>query len=156
MPIWAKIWRGLDNILDALLTPEVGTATSIASLILTVWILTSIRSMRMHYLSTARVPQLLQDLQKNTTGLQSGITAEEWEEAVDIEMVKCRANLNNLAPKLRPSRDSINKVREQIDRYLGAERNKDAARTVYILLTGLNQELVNVLEDKKWSDPHAR
>jgi hypothetical protein len=144
----------LDSVLSIVLSSEVGTAASLLSLLLTLWVLRSIYTLRSHFLFTARLPQLLEDLQQNTSGLSQGLAQpEEWSDIVDIEMVRCDANLKNLVPKVKgQTRTSIVQIHDEIAKYLSGDRTKVAARTIYTKLNGLLQELHNLHEDTKWSE----
>lgn len=144
----------LDSLFATILSSEVGTAASLISLVLTLWVLRSIYILRSNFLIAARLPQLLEDLQQNTSGLSQGLAQpDEWSDLVDIELARCSANLKNLVPKVRgQTRTSVAQIQEEIDTYLSSDRSKSKARAIYTKLNGLLQELHNLREDRKWSE----
>lgn len=152
MPAWiVGFWQFLISTEVTAIATLVGTGASI-------WVLLSVRTIRAHFLFTARVPQILEDLQANVSAMNACLADyENSQDVIDVELAKCLANLNNLHAKITTkTKKSIKRVCGSIEKYQGTEvKSKEDARSIYTSLNGLMQELKNLREDTRWSDANA-
>lgn len=80
-------------------------------------------------------------------------TYETSKQQIQIELQKCRANLNSLKPKLnRSSRNGVNKIIKQIKSAYRpySHLSESQVREIYLNLIFLEQELENLKQDIKW------
>src|SRR5476651_293212 len=68
----------------------VGTLASVVGLGFTLWVLYSVRTLRTHFLFTARVPQIVQALQSNASTISQAMPDYDASaHLVEVEMAKC-------------------------------------------------------------------
>ena len=131
-----------------------GTICSILGLILTIFILGNLRRIHRHFLFQARFPNLRNKIAKHRKSLSQLLnTYDTSKQQIQIELQKCRANLNSLKPKLnRSSRNGVNQVIKQIKSTCGSysHLSESQVREIHISLVFLEQELENLNQDIKW------
>jgi len=139
-------------------SPVANSATwvgTVASLI----VLWNVRTIRIDFLFTARLPQLLDALQENASNLSKHLNDfDSNADSIQIELTTCKANLNSLVQKLHgSSKKRIKKaalaVINDFDRFDNYRNtfSKENVRRSYAQLNGLIQDLQNLREDQKWS-----
>ena len=136
---------------------ELGTLASLAGAGVSIWVLISVRAIRKHFLFTARIPQILEDLQSNASTLNTGIADfDASREMIDVELARCHANLLNLSSKIGGNtKKNVRKLTEAIEKYHAGDKKRETARHIYTLLNGLMQQIKNLREDTKWGDTNA-
>lgn len=147
----------LDTVKTYLLSTEVGTMASLFGFGFTVWVVLTLKGIRTRYLFIARVPQILEAIQENTSNLSKYLSEyDESRETIEVEVEKCRANLEDLLAKTSGRQKRyVKKLLSTIDFNRGANRSKDNVRTIYTLLNGLIQQIQNLREDTKWGDANG-
>ena len=131
-----------------------GSICSILGLVLTIFILGNLRGVRRHFLFQARFPSLKKKMAEHRKNLSQLLnTYETSKQQIQIELQKCRANLNSLKPKLnRSSRNGVNKIIKQIKSAYRpySHLSESQVREIYLNLIFLEQELENLKQDIKW------
>lgn len=126
--------------------------SSVVSLLLTVWVLIGVRSIRRSYTFTARAPELAKELSKRTSKILD--YRKDFDHnllEIDQELVQVRVTLNSLEKKVnRPFRKSITEATRTISSYSSGNKDKDALIVVYLALVKVVSELEELQKDRIW------
>lgn len=129
---------------------------NIASLLglgLTLIILNSVRKIRKRFLSKARLPSLLKNLNEQVSNVFNNITNEPTEiDGVRTELNKAVSNISNIRKKLpiKLKYDCFI-MNWEINSKLGKELNKQNVMILYSEMSGFIESINNYLNDLKWS-----
>ena len=130
------------------------SVSSILGLLITIWILFNLNRIRKDFLFKARIPQLIQKLEKHSSLLSTYLQDFGGSrQMINLELGKCRANLRSLRSKLpRNSKRSVKKLEKQIQKNTPtkAESSKDTIWEIYTDLNSLIEDMKNLEQDKKW------
>ncbi len=132
---------------------EYGAAiSSIISLMVTIWILGSIRRISREFLLRARIPQILRSLQKNASELSKLLKdVNNVDREVVTRLSLCEAVLKDLRGKIkRDLRRSSVRLLSKIKAKKG-NLSPDDAWDIYNDLQALIESLKYFREDIKWS-----
>ena len=142
-----------------------GSIASIIGLAITIFVAFGIRSITRDFLFQARVPQLKKKITEHVkaiSGLLGNFTANQAE--IHLELKRCRANLNNLLPKLGKKEAADVKViirkihsvrtasfwhRIQLQP-LSESQYKERVEDIHSDLAELDEALSNLMQDNKW------
>jgi hypothetical protein len=138
---------------------KLGSISSIAGLIVTVFLFLEARKIRNSFLRRARLPELNKELTKVTSEISESLKKWDTDKTPALETFsKVKALLENISPKL-PS-DEKRKVENYLNRlqpkkYLIikssiSELNEDSAWELYTELSGLVTSLQQLAKDSKW------
>jgi len=127
------------------------SVSSILGLLITIWILFNLNGIRKDFLFKARIPHLIQKLEKHSsllsTYLQDFVGSKQM---INLELGKCRANLKSLRSKLpRSSRGSVKKLESQIQTNTPIS-SKEKTWAIYTELNSLIEAMKNLEQDKQW------
>ncbi len=154
--VWRKMAPEVNDIMPkvAALLNHFGSICSIVGFILTIFILWNLRHVRRHFLFQARFPNLKKKISEHRKSLSQLLnTHDTSKEQIQIELQKCRANLNSLKPKLNRSLANVVKqIIKQIKRTCRSysQLSESQVREIHINLVFLEQELENLKQDIKW------
>lgn len=137
-----------DHLADA------GSYASIVGLLISFWVLISLRRIRNQFLFQARYPTLKKAISGHSDALSKHLNVfPDSLEELESEFQPCLANLKNLKGKLSgATKKSVHRVIvmiAEIPKPL-SENCKQDVRNVYNALVGLEAELKNLSEDQKW------
>lgn len=144
---------GIDTALGV-----VGSLASIAGLILSVFVLSSVRKLRREMLFRGRLPELKRQLARHASRINAFMKAYgENIDEIEREISACRACLRSLAGKTNsPLQVDILDLIARIDR--ARPLNAESAREIWVLhleLIELASLLKNIYDDMKWGDEHG-
>ena len=147
---------GLSSIIKELFTREnfyiVGNIFSIASFILSIFVLWNIRKLRNAYKLRARGPALIKDLSKAASNLSKFMN--EYAESlpqVSEEIGRVGVKLRSLKGKLGGSpKRSVKRVLSYVDQCEVTVQNEEQVRLVYGELLKVIEELKDNQKDLDW------
>ena len=126
--------------------------SSVVSLLLTIWVLIGVRSIRRNYTFTARAPELAKELSKRTSKISD--YRNDFDHnllEIDQELVRVRVTLKSLEKKVnRSSKSSITEAINKIGSYNSGVKNKDGLFEVYLALVNVVGELEELQKDRIW------
>lgn len=128
--------------------------SSIAGLIVSVWVLLRVGRISRNYLLQARLPDLRKKLRAHRSKLSTllGDYPDSWGE-MQVELQMCDATLRSLAPKVdRAGRVRVRTVEAEMARVCGTAvaPPRERLREIYSSLAGLEQEMDNLIKDIRW------
>ncbi|WP_038912772.1 hypothetical protein [Dickeya zeae] len=138
---------------------KLGSISSIAGLIVTVFLFLEARKIRNSFLRRARLPEVNKELAKVTSEISESLKKWDADKKPALETFsKVKALLENISPKL-PS-DEKRKVENYLNRLQPkkyfiikrsiSELNEDSAWELYTELSGLITSLQQLAKDSKW------
>lgn len=140
------------QIFKAISLSNIGSWASIIGLVLTIFVLLNIRSIKQFYLFSARVPELLEKLTKHAASISTHqknypTTHQELTlELAGVEMV-----LNSLYDKVnRKTKKSVKKTIDSIILPKTGQASKDEIWSIYIQIHKLITEVEELQSDLKW------
>jgi len=146
----------LSSIIKELFTREnfyiVGNVFSIASFVISVFVLWNIRNLRNTYRFRARSPSLIKELSK------AGSQLNKFLNEYDDSLVQIREEMTRAAVKLRSLRRNVNRdqrrsikpVLSYIDHCDVSVQNEERVRVVYIEIIKVIEELKDYKKDLEW------
>src|SRR5882724_10049236 len=146
----------LSSIIKELFTREnfyiVGNVFSIASFVISVFVLWNIRNLRNTYRFRARSPSLIKELSK------AGSRLNKFLNEYDDSLVQIREEMTRAAVKLRSLRRNVNRdqrrsikpVLSYIDHCDVSVQNEERVRVVYIEIIKVIEELKDYKKDLEW------
>jgi hypothetical protein len=132
----------------------IGNLSSIAGLIVSVWVLLRVGRISRSYLLQARLPDLRKKLRAHRSKLSTllGGYPDSWGE-MQVELQMCDATLRSLAGKLdRGGRARTRAIQADIAGTSGAASAppEEELRRIYSSLAGLEREIDNLIKDIGW------
>lgn len=144
--------RLLQNLLSRETFFVIGNLSSIASFILTIFVLLNVRKLRSSYKLKVRGPSLIKDLSKSASNL-SGFMNEynECIPQVAEELGRVSVKLRSLKRKLGggPKR-SVKQVLVYIDHCEVSAQNEEQVRRTYVEIVKVIEELKDNQKDLDW------
>ena len=126
--------------------------SSLVSLLLTIWVLIGVKSIRRNYTFTARAPELAKELSKRTSKLSE--YRNDFDHnllEIDQELVRVHVILDSLEKKVnRSSRKSITEAMRTISGYSFGSKDRDSLFVVYLSLVKVVGELEELQKDRIW------
>lgn len=151
------MWRWLSTHLAKITFSDVGSAASLISLVITVYLFYAVRKIRSFYVSKARVPELTKQLGSHASRLV--ILHGDFKTSRDevlLELGQVEVTLRFLKKKIgRPTKKSVARVLKLIDNYSPHNANKDQLWKIYVDLQKVIQEVVEVQSDQSWENPNG-
>jgi len=147
---------GLPTIIDNFANREtfyiIGNIFSIASFILSIFVLWNIRKLRNAYRLRARGPSLIKDLSKAASNLSKFMNNyDEFMPQVSEELGRVGVKLKNLRSKLSgPPKRSVKRVLSYVDQCEVTIQNEDQVRLVYGEVLKVIEELKDNQKDLDW------
>lgn len=147
---------GLPTFLDTFATREtfyiVGNIFSIASFILSIFVLWNIRKLRNAYKLRVRGPALIKDLAKAASSLSKLMNAyEQFIPQISEEMGRVGVKLRSLKRKLSGSpKRSVKRVLTYVDHCEVTVQNEEEVRLVYGEVLKVIEELKDNQKDLDW------
>jgi hypothetical protein len=148
--------EALTRIIQNLLSREtffvVGNLFSIASFVLTIFVLLNVRKLRNVYKLKARGPSLIKDLSKSASNLSSFMNEyNAFIPQVTEELGRVAVKLRSLKRKLSGSpKRSVKQVLTYIDRCEVSAQNEEQVRHTYVEIVKVIEELKDNQKDLDW------
>lgn len=146
----------LTSVAHALLSREgffvVGNLLSIASFVLTIFVLLNVRHLRNAYKLRVRGPSLIRDLSKCASNL-SGFMNDyhEFLPQIEVELGKVAVKLRSMKSKLNGSaKRSVKHVIAYIDQCEINAQNEQQVRRTYVEIRKVIEELKDNQKDLDW------
>ena len=129
-----------------------GGIASILGLFISILILWGLRSIRLHYLLKARIPDLIDSLSEKADQLSKYY--QDFDSSIreiETNLRQCEATLKNL--KIKVSGVERQAVKALLKKFKKKERpiRIDTAWDIYDDLQGLIESLKHLMRDRKWS-----
>lgn len=146
----------LTSAIQSLLTREtffvLGNLFSIASFILTIFVLLNVRKLRNIYKLRARGPSLIKELSKSASNLSSFMNEYTgFIPQIGEELGKVAVKLHSLKRKLSGSpKRSVKRVLAYIDQCEVSPQNEAQVRRTYIEIVKVIEELKDNQKDLDW------
>lgn len=147
----------------------IGTTASLVSLLLTGFVLWSLRRIRRHYIFTARSPDLIDRLGKHASEISTYLNDPEgFESETSLEFAKMEATLLSLqrvttGSNRRPIRSLLETIRNhklsstrqtngnyKSLLWSSKKRENPTLRTVYLETVKLVEQLGDIQEEQRW------
>jgi hypothetical protein len=144
--LWPESLLSWDSI------SKIASVSSIASLLVTIWVLFETRKLRALYKLRVRGPVLIKDLHKMASNL-SGYLNDYSDSTIRIaeELGKIGGKLNSLQTKLSGNpKNAVKRVRGYIDRCEVKSENEEQVRRVHIEIIKVIEELKDHQKDLDW------
>jgi len=124
---------------------------SVIGFCFTIYVLLTIRKIKNFYVFKARVPDLLKKVSKHASQLsQFHNNFEDSKPLILLEIGQVEVILKSLNKKVnRQVKSSIKEVNKHISGYK-IYRDKSRLWDIYVSLQKVNQEVVNLQEDRNW------
>ncbi len=131
---------------------KIGSIFSIASLVVTIWVLLETRKLRSLYKLKVRGPELIKDLHKMASNLSEFLNDYSGSMTqIAEELGKTSSKLKTLQTRLRGiQRNSVKRVRGDIDQCEVKAENEEQVRTVYVEIIKVIEELKDYQKDLNW------
>lgn len=148
--------QGLSPISEKLFTREsfyiVGNLFSIASFIISIFVLWNIRTIRNAYRFRARGPSLIKQLSKVSLNLNKFLNDYDDSLAqISEEMTRAAVKLRSLRRNVnRDQRRSIKRVLRYVDHCEVTVQNEENVRTAYVEIIKVLEELKDYQKDLEW------
>jgi hypothetical protein len=148
--------QGLSPIIEKVFARDnfyiIGNLCSMASFIISIWVLLTVRTIKNAYRFRARAPSLIKELSKASTNINKFLNAysdslSQIREEFTRAAVKLRSLRRNVT---RSHRQSIKRVVGYIDQCEVNVQNEDEVRLVYIELFKVIEELKDYQKDLEW------
>jgi hypothetical protein len=146
----------LPPILERLLTREtfyiIGNTFSIASFVLSVFVLWNIRKLRKTYGLRARGPTLIRELSKLASNLSKFLNAyDDFLPQITEELARAAVKLRSLRRRLSGDQKSLVKdALARIDQCEVTVQNETQVRLVYVEIVKVVEELKDYQKDLDW------
>jgi len=130
-----------------------GSIASIISLVLTIIIFFSIRKIQSFYIFTARVPEVVSDLDEIASSISEYLNDFENNiHRISKELARAQAKLQTLKKKLkdRQSKKPISELIKVIKTYNPNSKDEDTLRQIYLDLYKIIAEIKELQKDHKW------
>jgi uncharacterized phage infection (PIP) family protein YhgE len=144
--------RSIERFFSWETVSKIASIFSIASLLVTIWVLFETRKLRSLYKLRVRGPVLIKDLHKMTSNL-SGYLNDYSDSTTQIaeELGKIGSKLNSLQAKLSGDpKNSVKRVRGYIDQCEVKSENEEQVRRVHIEIIKVIEELKDYQKDLDW------
>lgn len=131
---------------------KIASVFSIASLLVTIWVLFETRKLRSLYKLKVRGPELIKDLHKMASSLSEYLNdyADSLTQIAE-ELGKTGAKLKTLQAKLTGAqKNSVKRVRGYIEQCKVKAENEEQVRTVHIEIIKVIEELKDYQKDLDW------
>jgi hypothetical protein len=146
----------LPSVLNSLFKLEtffiIGNLFSIASFIISVFVLWNIRKLRKTYGLRARGPALIRDLSRSASNLSKFLNQyDDFLPQVTEELARAAAKLRSLRRKLGgDQRTLVKNVLIRIDQCEVTVQNEEQVRLVYVEIVKVVEELKDYQKDLDW------
>jgi hypothetical protein len=146
----------LTNLVEKLFTSQslsvLGTVCSIASLVLTLFVLYDTRKLRSYYKLRVRAPALLRDLKKSSSALSDYLNEfAEFLPQISEELARIAVKLKSLEGKLSGGpKASVKKLRRNIDQCEVGLQNEEQVRRVNVGVIAIIEEVRDHQKDLDW------
>lgn len=129
-----------------------GDVCSIASLVLTLFVLYDTRKLRSFYKLKVRAPALLRDLKKSSAVLSDYLNEfAEFLPEIREELARIAVKLKSLEGKLTGGpKASVKRLRRDIDQCEASLQNEDQVRRVYVAVITIIEEVRDHQKDLEW------
>ena len=131
---------------------EVGDLASIVGLAVTIGILLTVRTIKKHYLFSARAPQLVRRLTlhlKSVSGYLNDYDTLGGNAA--LELRRTRATLGSIHRKLEGrTRKSVKRLMKLLDKHKDVEIGESEVRNIYLELAQVVEEIKDYKADQLW------
>jgi hypothetical protein len=136
---------------------DIANVASILSLLLTIYVLYTVRKIKNYYVFKARVPELVNQISDHASKL--ALFHNDYEnsrEQILLELGKAEVTLSSLKKKVdRKTRRLITTAITTVQSYNRYTRDKDQLWKIYIDLQKVVQEVINVQGDREWESHNA-
>lgn len=147
---------GLPSIVKNIFTRDnfyvIGNLFSIASFVISVFVLWNVRKIRAAYRFRARGPLLIKELSRTSTNINKFLN--EYDDSlgqIREQMTRAAVKLRSLRRNVsRPQQQSIRRVLGDIDHCEISVQNEEQVRIVYIELFKVIEELKDYQKDLDW------
>jgi len=131
---------------------DLGSISSLASLLVTIWIAISVRKIKSFYLFTARVPELGRRLRRHSSNLAKYMNDPvSFKERISEEIVAAEVTVTSLQRKLSGrEKKNVKDLLTGIRRANKAEFQLSEVREVYLLMIRVNEHLKDLQSDLRW------
>jgi len=130
---------------------NVGNISSIVGTVISIYLLSTVKKIKNHFLLRARVPEILKVLKKNANDLSDQLRQfENSQKNIEVIFGKIESILKNLVPKITGSTQKSAKfLVKKIQKNKGTI-SEDLAWELYTELHAVIEELKQYHEDMKW------
>lgn len=151
------MWSWLSDKIGKITFSGLGSAASILSLIITLYLFYAIRKIKSFYVSKARVPELIEQLEGYASNLADfHRDFKKSREQVLLEIGKAEVTLKSLKKKVgRPTRKSVTVVIRMIKNYSPYNQTQDNLWKIYVEMQKLIQEVIGLQSDRAWENPNG-
>jgi hypothetical protein len=151
------MWNWLSAEIGKITFSGVGSAASIVSFAITLYLLYAVRKIKSFYVFKARVPELTEQLKEHASKLADlHRDFKESREQVLLEIGKAGVTLKSLKKKVgRPTKKSISVVIKLIDDYNPHNQTPSYLWKIYVELQKVIQEIISVQSDRAWENPNG-
>jgi predicted nucleic acid-binding Zn-ribbon protein len=129
-----------------------GSIASIASLLITIFIFLTIRKVKRFYIFTARVPELITELEELASRISDSLNDyESNKDRIEKDLGSAENRLNHLKYKInsRPARKSILSLIKSMKK-LKPNGDTEKIRAIHIRLYKIVDEIKELQKDFKW------
>jgi hypothetical protein len=144
LDIWSWLkWLSLSNI---------GSAASLVSLVLTVWVALAIRRLRASYLFSARAPELAKHLRVHASHLANYLNDfDSFTDKIHAELAAAEVTAYSLARKMDwRNRRRVKQLGKAIKHVGHNELSEANLRVIYLQMIKVNEHVKDLQADLKW------
>lgn len=145
----------LEKFISKIDLNSIGSVVSIIGLILTIYVLISLKKLRNEFAFKGRIPRLQKRLQKHTSMLSTLLqNYENSVQDIDQEIGLAMVDIKSIQKKVTGDvKKSTNALIKEIKNYQSKKENKteDDVRNIYVKCNTLILEIQNLREDLSWS-----
>lgn len=129
-----------------------GSIASTIGVILTIFVLLSLRKIRSQYIFAARVPELIEKLSDLASDISECMNDfDTFIPQISLDLGEAEVVLKSLRKKLRrKSRKSIDQLLKNMDDYNANTGDSDKLWGVYVDMSKVIAEVKDIQEDLKW------
>jgi hypothetical protein len=151
------MWDSLVTEIRKITFSGVGSAASIISFLITLYLFYAVRKIKSFYVSKARIPELIEQLKEHASRLADfHRDFEESRQQVLLEIGRAEVTLKSLKKKVsRPTRKSVRVVIKLIGNYSPFNQTQDNLWNIYVELQKVIQEIIGVQSDRAWENPNG-
>jgi hypothetical protein len=148
------MWNWLSAEMEKITFSDVGSAASIISFVITLYLFYAVRKIKSFYVFKAMVPELTEELKEHASNLADlHRDFKESRDQVLLEIARTGVTLESLKKKVgRPTKKSINVVIKLIDDYSPHNQSPGYLWKIYVELQKVIQEIIYVQSDRAWEN----
>jgi len=136
---------------------DIANVSSVLSLLLTVYVLYTVRKIKSYYVFKARVPELVHQIAEQASRL--ALFHNDYKNSrqqIALELGQVEVTLSSLRKKVdRQTKKRITSAVERIGEWNSYKEDKNRLWAVYVDLQKVIQEVKNVQEDREWESHNA-